>query len=71
LPGGNALLGIAGQDEWSRRVAKRRKKTFKAAREARRRAREVAGNPPPARFIPDKRSKSPKHRKPPHEEAEL
>jgi hypothetical protein len=52
-------------------VVKKRKKTFKAAREARRRAREIAGLPPPARVIPDKRRKSPKHKKSPREESEL
>jgi len=43
--------------------AKRRKKTkFKAATEARRRAREVAGSPPAGRVIPDKRGKTSKHK---------
>jgi hypothetical protein len=51
-------------------VAKKRKKTFQAAREARRRAREIAGLPPASRVILDKRRKPPKHKKP-REEAEL
>ena len=55
----------------SKRKTKRKKKTFSAATEVRRQARELQGAPPPTRVIPDKRSKSPKHRKPPHEEAEL
>jgi hypothetical protein len=38
-------------------------KKFTAAGEARRRARELAGPPPAARVIPDKRLKPPKHKK--------
>jgi hypothetical protein len=37
-------------------------KKFTAGAEARRRARELAGPPPAARVIPDKRRKSPKHK---------
>lgn len=33
------------------------------AKEARRRAREIVGLPPTERVIPDKRRKSPKHKK--------
>ncbi len=39
------------------------RKKFTAAKEARRRARELAGTPPAARVIPDKRRKPPKHKK--------
>jgi hypothetical protein len=42
----------------------KRKKTFRAATEARRQARELQGTPPPTRVIPDKRQKPPKHKKP-------
>jgi hypothetical protein len=44
-----------------RRKPKRKK--FTAAGEARRRARELAGSPPAARVIPNKRFKPPKHKK--------
>jgi hypothetical protein len=44
-----------------KRKAKRKK--FSAASEARRRARELAGPPPSARVIPDKRLKPAKHKK--------
>jgi DNA-directed RNA polymerase subunit K/omega len=46
-------------------VGKSKKKStkFTAAIEARRRARELAGPPPAARVIPDKRLKPPKHKK--------
>jgi hypothetical protein len=44
----------------SRRKTKPKK--FTAAAEARRRARELAGPPPAARVIPDKRLKPPKHK---------
>jgi hypothetical protein len=41
----------------------RRKPTkFAAGKEARRRARELAGPPPAERVIPDKRLKPPKHK---------
>ncbi|HXC33180.1 MAG TPA: hypothetical protein VNZ56_11935 [Verrucomicrobiae bacterium] len=42
---------------------KAKRKTFTAGAEARRRARELAGPPPAARVIPDKRLKPPKHKK--------
>jgi len=45
-------------------TAKRRKTKFTVAKEAKRRARDVAGAPPAARVIPDKRLKPPKHKKP-------
>jgi hypothetical protein len=41
---------------------KRKPKKFTAGGEARRRARELAGPPPAARVIPDKRLKPPKHK---------
>jgi len=44
-----------------KKKAKPRK--FTAGAEARRRARELAGPPPAARVIPDKRLKPPKHKK--------
>jgi hypothetical protein len=43
--------------------SKRKSSKFTAGREARRRAREAAGPPPPERIIPDKRLKAPKHKK--------
>jgi hypothetical protein len=43
--------------------SKRKPTKFTAGREARRRARELAGPPPAERIIPDKRLKPPKHRK--------
>jgi hypothetical protein len=42
---------------------KRKPSKFTAAREARRRARELAGPPPAQRVIPDKRRKPSKHKK--------
>jgi hypothetical protein len=42
---------------------KRKPTKFTAGREARRRARELAGPPPTERIIPDKRLKPPKHKK--------
>ena len=47
----------------SRSKTKSKLKKFTAAGEARRRARELAGPPPAARVIPDKRLKPPKHKK--------
>ncbi|MHB8557526.1 MAG: hypothetical protein ACYDCU_05315 [Candidatus Acidiferrales bacterium] len=45
-------------------VARRKKKRkFEKGTEARRMARENAGTPPPARVIPDRRTKPPKHKK--------
>ena len=43
--------------------SKRKPSKFTAGREARRRAREVAGPPPAERVIPDKLLKPPKHKK--------
>jgi len=43
--------------------SKGKNKKFSAGSEARRLAREVAGPPPAARVIPDKRLKPPKHKK--------
>jgi hypothetical protein len=43
--------------------SKRKPSKFTAAREARRRARELAGPPPAERIIADKRLKPPKHKK--------
>jgi hypothetical protein len=43
--------------------SKRKPKKFAAGKEARRRARELAGPPPAERVIPDKRLKAPKHKK--------
>jgi hypothetical protein len=42
---------------------KRARSKFTAGSEARRRARESAGTPPPERIIPDKRLRPPKHKK--------
>jgi hypothetical protein len=42
---------------------KRKPSKFSASREARRRARDVAGPPPAQRVIPDKRLKPTKHKK--------
>jgi len=47
----------------SRSKTKTKPKKFTAGNEARRRARELAGHPPAARVIPDKRLKPPKHKK--------
>jgi hypothetical protein len=44
-------------------AAKRSKKKYRVGKEARRRAREMAGLPPAGRVIPDKRRKPPKHKK--------
>jgi hypothetical protein len=49
--------------------SKPKRKKFTASGEARRRARELAGTPPAARVIPDKRLKPPKHKKKPAEES--
>jgi hypothetical protein len=43
---------------------KKRKPKFSAAKEAKRRARDVAGLPPAGRIVPDKRRKLPRHKKP-------
>jgi len=47
----------------SRSKTKSKPKKFTAGGEARRLARELAGPPPAARVIPDKRLKQPKHKK--------
>jgi hypothetical protein len=47
----------------SRSKSKTKRRKFTAAGEARRRARELAGSPPAARIIPDKRLKPSKHKK--------
>jgi hypothetical protein len=44
-------------------MARKKQRRFKVEKEARRRARLGAGTPPPARVIPDKRKKPPKHKK--------
>ncbi|HEY4742012.1 MAG TPA: hypothetical protein VIH76_15555 [Candidatus Acidoferrales bacterium] len=44
-------------------MAQKKQRRFKVGKEARRRARLGAGTPPPARVIPDKRKKPPKHKK--------
>jgi hypothetical protein len=44
-------------------MARRTKSRFKAATEARRRARLGVGLPPPERAIPNKRDKPPKYKK--------
>ena len=45
-------------------MAKRKpRKKLSVGKEARRRAREMAGVPPPGRVIPDKRRKPPKDKK--------
>jgi hypothetical protein len=52
------------------RKKKAKPKKFSAGAEARRRAREIAGPPPAARVIPDKRLKPPKHKRKLIEEAD-
>ncbi len=42
---------------------KKHRKKYSAGKEARRRARELAGLPPAERVLPDKRRKPPKHKK--------
>jgi hypothetical protein len=44
-------------------MPRKKKSKFRAAKEARRRARLGIGQPPPERTIPDKRSKPLKHKK--------
>jgi len=41
---------------------KRKHRKFSATKEARRRARQSAGQPPAGRVIPNKRHKAPKHK---------
>jgi hypothetical protein len=50
------------ESSMSRSKTRKKKKKFTAGGEARRRARELAGPPPAARVIPDKRLKTPKHK---------
>jgi len=61
--GGGQLRGLMAK-------GKRKPSKFTAGREARRRARELAGPPPAERIIPDKRLKPPKHKKKLLEESE-
>jgi hypothetical protein len=57
--------GTEGNREEETRVSRAKKKrVFSAGKAARRVARELIGQPPPERVIPDKRRKPPKHRKP-------
>jgi len=46
-----------------RKRPRKKPKTFRAATEIRRQARELQGAPPPTRVIQDKRRKPPKHKK--------
>jgi hypothetical protein len=54
---------MCSRDSSPMKKKKGKPKTFTAGGEARRRARELAGPPPAARVIPDKRLKPPKHKK--------
>ncbi len=47
----------------ARKIARRKKSRLKVATEARRRARQGVGPPPPERIIPDKQTKPAKHKK--------
>ena len=70
---GQGELNFAGKPVEEKEPAmarKKRKPTFTAAKEARRRARLAAGTPPSERVIPDKRRKPPKHKKALDEAAE-
>jgi hypothetical protein len=70
---GQAELNFGGtgfEERGPAMARKKRKPTFTAAKEARRRARLAAGSPPSARVIPDKRRKPPKHKKALDEPAE-
>jgi hypothetical protein len=58
-------------DEGVSMPRKRGKRKFTAATEARRRARLASGSPPAERVIPDKRHKSPKHKKALNDSAEI
>jgi len=51
--------------------ATKKRRKFSAGRAARRAARELAGQPPVERVIPDKRRKTPKHKKDWSREEEL
>lgn len=44
-------------------VRRKKKRKFEKGTEARRMARENVGTPPPARVIPDRLTKPPKHKK--------
>jgi len=50
--------------------ARKKRRKFNAGQAARRVAREIVGQPPPERVIPDKRRKPPKHKKSWLEESE-
>jgi hypothetical protein len=54
---------MCGAQAMSRSKSRKKPTKFTAAGEARRRARELAGSPPAARVIPDKRLKPAKHKK--------
>ena len=54
-------FGLRGPEEMG---AARKRRKFSKGKAARRAARELAGQPPAERIIPDKRRKPPKHRKP-------
>jgi hypothetical protein len=56
-------MPLGAERSMSRSKTKFKPRKFTAAGEARRRARELAGSPPAARVIPDKRLKPPKHKK--------
>lgn len=47
------------------RMRGKRKRSFSAGAQARLRAREAIGTPPPSRAIPSKKRKPPKHKKDP------
>ena len=63
-----AALGITGSEALFNKLltimakSKRKKTKFTAGKEARRRARELAGPPPAGQIIPDKRKKPLKHK---------
>ena len=46
-----------------RKRPRKKPKTFSAAKEVRRQAREIIGSVPPTRVLKDKRQKPPKHKK--------
>jgi hypothetical protein len=54
---------FAGEIEAMRKKGRRKKKKFSAAKQARSRAREELGTPPPTRAVPSKKHKPPKHKK--------
>jgi hypothetical protein len=68
--GATLCLVWKSQNRKSMTKGKKKPSKFTAAREARRRAREVAGPPPVQRVIPDKRIKPPKHKKDPLESSD-